>query len=144
MATEEYMTSQTYSATIGGVVYNVTANLGTLPGVTGWFNVKSYGAVGDGVTDDLGAIQAAIDAAEAAGGGMVFLPSGSYLISAFFTMDSPNVTLYGAGASSRIIAATGSGAFVCKTSAANIKIKDIAFVGGASTELAAANECISG
>lgn len=28
MATQEYMTSQVYSATIGGVVYNVTANVG--------------------------------------------------------------------------------------------------------------------
>ena len=41
MATEEYMTSQTYSATIGGTVYNVTANLGTIPGQLGWANVKA-------------------------------------------------------------------------------------------------------
>ena len=123
--------------------YNVTVSLGGVPNPTGWYSVKAYGAVGDGVTDDLGAIQAAISAAEAAGGGVVFMPSGSYYVSAFFTMDSPNVTLCGAGASSRIIAATGSGAFVCKTSAANLKIRDIAFVGGVSTEPVAANECIS-
>ena len=30
MATTEYMTSQTYSATIGGVVYNVSASLGAV------------------------------------------------------------------------------------------------------------------
>lgn len=44
------------------------------------FNVKSFGATGDGVTDDTAAIQAAIDAANAAKGGTVFVPAGVYLI----------------------------------------------------------------
>lgn len=60
-------------------------------------NVKSstYGAVGDGVTDDTAAIQAAIDAAEAASSGTVFFPPGDYLISSPLIMDSGYVTLDG-------------------------------------------------
>jgi len=43
------------------------------------FNIRSYGAKGDGVTLDTGAIQRTIDAAAQAGGGTVFLPRGHYL-----------------------------------------------------------------
>jgi hypothetical protein len=47
------------------------------------FDVKDYGAVGDGVADDSGAIQDAIDACYAtAAGGSVYLPRGEYLIGA--------------------------------------------------------------
>lgn len=42
------------------------------------WNVKRYGAKGDGVTDDSAAIQIAYNKALAAGGGIVFLPTGQY------------------------------------------------------------------
>lgn len=45
-----------------------------------WFNVRSYGATGDGTTDDTTAVQAAIDAAVSAGGGVVYFPRGVYAI----------------------------------------------------------------
>ena len=44
------------------------------------FNVKDYGAVGDGSTDDTTAIQAAITAAQTAGGGTIYFPSATYVI----------------------------------------------------------------
>src|SRR5436853_1964206 len=43
------------------------------------YNVKSFAATGDGKTLDTPAINKAIDAAAAAGGGTVFFPAGNYL-----------------------------------------------------------------
>ncbi|MGO9479979.1 MAG: glycoside hydrolase family 28 protein [Limisphaerales bacterium] len=43
------------------------------------FNVRSFGATGDGRTLDSPAINRAIQAASAAGGGTVFVPAGTYL-----------------------------------------------------------------
>ncbi len=45
------------------------------------FNVQNFGAKGDGITDDTAAIQSAIDAAAAAGGGQVYMPTGTYIVS---------------------------------------------------------------
>jgi hypothetical protein len=53
----------------------------TIPGGGGdfpWFNVEDYGAVHDGTTDDTPAIQDAIDAVMAVGGGTLFFPNGIY------------------------------------------------------------------
>lgn len=71
-------------------------------------NVRTFGAVGDGVTDDTDAIQAAIDAAEETGGGVVYMPPGTYQLSArlfapygttlAYSLSVPsNITLAGAG-----------------------------------------------
>lgn len=45
------------------------------------FNVKDYGAVASDGIDDTKALQAAIDAAAAAGGGTVYVPNGEYKVS---------------------------------------------------------------
>lgn len=45
------------------------------------FNVKDYGATGDGVTDDRTAINLAFTAMANAGGGTIFFPKGTYNIS---------------------------------------------------------------
>lgn len=66
-----------------------------------FFNVKDYGAIGDGVADDRASIREAIDAAVAAGGGTVFLPAGTYLVSGVITLRS-KITLSGVGFNSII------------------------------------------
>jgi parallel beta-helix repeat protein len=60
-------------------------------------NVKDYGAVGDGVTDDTAAIQAAINAAELNNGGVVFFGSSTYRCDSSLTIDSDGVILELAG-----------------------------------------------
>jgi parallel beta-helix repeat protein len=44
-----------------------------------WVDVRAHGAIGDGVTDDTAAIQAALDAATS-GAGCVLFPAGTYMI----------------------------------------------------------------
>jgi polygalacturonase len=55
------------------------------------FNVREYGAVGDGKTMETAAITKAIDACAAAGGGTVYFPPGKYLTGAIVL--SSNMTL---------------------------------------------------
>jgi polygalacturonase len=52
------------------------ANAGASQGI---FDVRKYGATGDGKTLDTPAVNRTIDAAAAAGGGIVFFPAGVYL-----------------------------------------------------------------
>lgn len=70
--------------------------------VGGVFNVKTYEAVGDGVTDDTAAIQAAIDAAGDAGGGAVYAPPGSYLLTTALTLPD-GVSFIGAGYATQLL-----------------------------------------
>lgn len=58
------------------------------------YDVKSYGARGDGTTDDAAAINAAITAANAAGGGTVYFPAGDYKTDSQVTLQS-NIELRG-------------------------------------------------
>ena len=70
------------------------------------YNVKAYGAVGDGTTNDQAEIDAAITAANAAGGGVVFFPRGTYIVD-FVTLKN-NVTLQGAGRRASVIKTTAT------------------------------------
>lgn len=58
-------------------------------------NVKDFGAKGDGVTNDRAAIQAAIDQAASVGGGIVFLPVGTYIASGLVMKSGVTLTSTG-------------------------------------------------
>lgn len=93
--------SVVYGTTAGTATQGNDSRLGGLP-----FNVKSYGAVGNGSTDDSAAITAAIAAAYAAGGGTVYFPAGTYRVLSQLVIPNdgetvprqPAITLRGAGA----------------------------------------------
>ena len=69
--------SVTAAAIAGGTVSQANLNF-----QLGYVNARNppYGAMGNGVADDTTAIQSALSAAGASGGGIVFLPQGDYLI----------------------------------------------------------------
>jgi polygalacturonase len=59
---------------------------------TSGFNVRAYGAAGDGQTLDTHALQAAIDACHQQGGGTVLVPAGQYLTGSLFMQS--HITLH--------------------------------------------------
>ncbi|MCH2037873.1 MAG: right-handed parallel beta-helix repeat-containing protein [Rickettsiales bacterium] len=73
------------------------------------YNVKDFGAVGNGVTNDTHSIQQAIDAAYENGGGLVYIPKGTYIVSGHGQASKgaiqvkSNVTLTGEGMGETII-----------------------------------------
>ena len=109
------------------------------------YNVKAYGALGDGSHDDTTAIQAAINACVAAPGGTVYLPTGYYKISSTLVVQNTRgVTIQGAGGSYNL---SGYGAattlfWAGPTSetmvklfdvASGLKVSGIGFDGGSTT-----------
>lgn len=71
---------------------------------SGAVDVRTYGALGDGVNDDRAAIAAALAAVHNQGGGSISLPQGTYLLNSFslpgqqiFFDVPPDVSIYGPG-----------------------------------------------
>ena len=112
-------------------------------------NVLDFGAVGDGVTNDTVAIQAAIDAAPQ--GGAVYIPNGTYVINDAIIVNKA-VTIYGDGPGKWIDSLGGSvvrqtnktkNAFTLQASTAqwafgqyglnNVNFRDLAITGPSSS-----------
>lgn len=103
-----------FQVLINGAAADMDQALGVVAAIA--YNVKAYGALGDGSTNDTVAIQAAIDAAEAADGGVVFFPVGEYVV-AGLTLDCSaslvgahplNTVLLGSSASTTVLTVSGS------------------------------------
>jgi hypothetical protein len=124
----------------GDVVYLTTGNIGLYTckqtnvwasvDASGYFNVMSYGAVGNNVADDTIAIQNALNAAGAvtgvAGYNTVFFPAGSYHTTATLTVPI-GVSLLGVG----VAGTAGNGASVISCNSAVVPA--ITYTAGGAT-----------
>lgn len=98
----------------------------------GMFAVGTYGAVGDGKTDDTKALQAALDAAKSAGGGTVVVPAGTFLSGPIVVGSSTRLEL-SAGAELEMLPMgtyPGTTAFITAVASAH----DIALTGSGTIE----------
>jgi len=71
-------------------------------------SVKDFGAVGDGVTNDAAACQAAITSVDTGTGGTVYFPKGTYLLGSTLTITNGGVHLVGASRPSTTLMASHS------------------------------------
>lgn len=72
---------------------NTPSTTASAPRTSGNFNVRDFGAVGDGRQLDSPAINQAIEAASAAGGGTVTIPAGTYLSGSIHLRSNINLFL---------------------------------------------------
>jgi hypothetical protein len=113
------------------------ANLGISSGSTVggmYYNVKDYGALGNGVQDDTTYIQAAINAAT--GGGTIFFPPGNYLLnSSQLTMSVVGTNFLGAGPESTkfTIGTSFTGAYAVQITANSCGVANLSFYGNSTT-----------
>ncbi|TMP97067.1 MAG: hypothetical protein E6L09_13950 [Verrucomicrobia bacterium] len=93
----------------------------------GVFNVRTYGAKGDGVSDEAPAILAAI-AAVPRQGGIVYFPPGVYLLNSSITVNArTNLSLLGAGVSATRLQMNANGVIVLSFAGvcSHITIRDL-------------------
>ena len=93
---------------------------------TSW-SPENFGARLDGTTDDRAALQSAIDAAHAAGGGTVVVPAGRTLLTGSFEIKSRVVLHLAPG--SRILASTDPAAYEVPILVRATRAEDIAITG---------------
>jgi len=103
------------------------------------YDVTAYGATGDGTTDDTAAIQSAINAAHTAGGGRVYFPVGTYIVTpathsgtsyVYALLTYGNIELAGAVRDASIIKVkSGAGSYwtviICLTDASGLQLRNV-------------------
>ncbi len=106
---------------------------GTLKNTMNVFNVKDYGALGDGTNNDTSSINSAISAVNSAAGGIVHFPTGTYMVDSTLTTPVSNVVIAGVGIGTRIkLISSWSGTSVFNLTNSNVTVSNIMFIGGAS------------
>lgn len=103
-----------------------------------FYNAKDHGVVGDGTSVDSAALQTLVNTVATAGGGTVYLPPGTYVVSAVYL--ASNITLLGAGMGSTVLkldpaATPGTNAIVIRvangstTAASWVTVRDLTIDG---------------
>lgn len=98
------------------------------------FDVRQFGARGDGQSNDQTPIQAAADAAARAGGGIVSFPAGTWAHNDVIALGS-NVTVQGAGAETVLLSTNPHRAALSFTDAGGCSIRSIKVEGAHSPRL---------
>lgn len=99
-----------------------------------FWNVKDFGALGDSTTNDTAAIVLAMAAVSAAGGGILYFPAGTYMVSALTRLSK--VSFWGAGHYSTIIKCNTVGTnFITFTNISRISDRDIQFTADAKRDV---------
>lgn len=93
------------------------------------FNVKHYGAVGNGVTNDTTAFQRTLNAINANGGGKMVIPSGTYVLTGGLTYTHPGnktgLTIEGRGEGATFLDFQGGGTMLTINYISQYNICDI-------------------
>jgi hypothetical protein len=109
-----------------------------------------YGAKGDGVTDDTAAFTSAVSAVNAARGGTLYIPAGTYLLNSAtlaamqnhaYWIAADDVTIKGDGAGQTRIQLTGTGecGFLLGRNINDFRIQDLTFRGNSCHTAGSAN-----
>lgn len=119
------MYAQSVSAIVSKNIGNTLSNHKTWGGIL--YNVKEFGAKGDGVTDDTDSVQSALTAAKNATstvGALVYFPPGSYVLSSL-TLDFNNCIIAGSGNATQLCFSGSSGDFITIKNNRFIQIRDL-------------------
>lgn len=105
------------SAGINSPLSSLDTGLSNLAGIS----VKTYGAVGNGVTDDTTSLQAAINAGT---GQIVYIPAGTYKITDMLTVTGVRTRIIGSGA---ILSQATNNRTILEISAADCSVEGVRF-----------------
>lgn len=110
------------------------------------FDIRNYGAAVDGVTNDSAAVLAALTAAKAVGGGVIYFPAGTTRLSSEIAFDATSIiqgqyVLQGEGSASRVLfKQCGANMPLYFQNCGSVTVRDLCFVGdsaaGVSTSAA--------
>ena len=86
-------------------------------------SVRDFGAIGDGVHDDTGPIQAALNSGES-----VYIPQGTYMVTSALLLNTTRQTVRGAGQQSVLLTTTDIETMYTNSQVAQITLADLRFL----------------